>query len=257
MLASQLPIAVLCFAVLGSVAEQGATPDVQWVWLPGESVSMPAVKSRVLPSYPVEPGAVPVRGTIEMEVVVDRTGAVGQARVMNALADRSTLEQSALEAVKQWQFRPGEARGGRPVAVLVQVTIRFDPPDGSRPTGAVSADVSQLPRFVSTTPDPFASATPAGLKPAGLQLPRPLRSVTPNYTSAALRGRIQGSVELQAVVMPDGTVGAVRVLKSLDDKYGLDEEAVAAAGRWFFQPGQMNGRPVPTIVTLMLEFRLR
>jgi TonB family protein len=215
---------------------------------------MPAVVSRVLPGYPTGMSAVPVRGTIEMEVVVDRTGAVAQARMVRSLADRSTLDQSALDAVKQWRFTPGMDRGNRPVAVLVLVNITFEPPATGQ-AGTVSASVSQLPRFVSATPDPFASATSAVSKP-GMQAPTMLRSVSPSYTSAAMRVQIQGAVELEVVVMPDGTVGAVRVLKSLDDKYGLDEQAVAAAGRWFFEPGKMNGRPVATIVTLILEFRL-
>jgi TonB family protein len=55
--------------------------------------------------------------------------------------------------------------------------------------------------------------------------------------------------------MPDGTVGAVRIVKSLDTR--LDEQAVQAAARWFFEPGTLNGTPVATRVTLELEFRLR
>jgi hypothetical protein len=41
-------------------------------------------------------------------------------------------------------------------------------------------------------------------------------------TSQAIRARIQGCNIVEAVVLPDGTVGDVRVIQSLDTKYGLD-----------------------------------
>ena len=58
-------------------------------------------------------------------------------------------------------------------------------------------------------------------------------------------------------MLADGTVGTVRVLKSLDRVYGLDQSAIAAAQKWRFVAGTINGKPVPTIVTLILEFNLR
>ena len=72
-----------------------------------------------------------------------------------------------------------------------------------------------------------------------------------------MRAKIQGVVELEAVVLENGTIGEVRVVKSLDKAYGLDQEAMNAAKKWLFRPGvDPNGKPVATIVTLILEFRL-
>ncbi|HSK10323.1 MAG TPA: TonB family protein, partial [Vicinamibacterales bacterium] len=59
---------------------------------------------------------------------------------------------------------------------------------------------------------------------AGIDLPQVLREVKPQYTAEAMRAKIQGVVLLEAVVMPDGTVGDVRVVKSLDPVFGLDQE---------------------------------
>jgi len=78
----------------------------------------------------------------------------------------------------------------------------------------------------------------------------------PQYTSEAMRAKIQGDVELEAVVMPNGLVGDIRVVKSLDDKFGLDQEAIKAAKQWVFKPGTRFGEKVPVIVTLILTFRL-
>jgi TonB family protein len=58
-------------------------------------------------------------------------------------------------------------------------------------------------------------------------------------------------------VLPDGTVGDVRITRSLDSRFGLDQEAIAAARRWRFKPGLLNGRPVPVAVTIELMFSLR
>lgn len=68
-----------------------------------------------------------------------------------------------------------------------------------------------------------------------------------------MRAEIQGLVEMQAVVEPDGTVGGTRIVKSLDDQLGLDWAAACAGSQWVFRPATLDGTPVAVIVTLMLE----
>lgn len=91
----------------------------------------------------------------------------------------------------------------------------------------------------------------------GVAPPRVLREIRPEYTSEAMRARIQGTVWLDVVVLPDGTVGDVTVSKSLDSVFGLDSQAVAAARQWLFAPGTRLGEPVAVLVTLELFFNLR
>lgn len=92
---------------------------------------------------------------------------------------------------------------------------------------------------------------------AGIVNPRLVREVKPQYTSEALRAKVTGTVELEAVVLPDGTVGDVRITRSLDPVFGLDEEAIKAARQWVFQPGTRFGEPVAILVRLALDFNLR
>jgi protein TonB len=92
---------------------------------------------------------------------------------------------------------------------------------------------------------------------SGVESPRLLRSVRPNYTSEAMRAKVQGVVRLEGVVLPDGTVGDVRVLRSLDSVFGLDEEAVKAAKQFRFAPGTRFGQPVAVLVSFEIEFTLR
>ena len=91
----------------------------------------------------------------------------------------------------------------------------------------------------------------------GVDPPRVLREIRPEYTSEAMRARIQGTVWLDVIVLPDGTVGDVTVSKSLDTVFGLDSQAVAAARQWLFAPGIRLGEPVAVLVTLELFFNLR
>jgi TonB family protein len=91
----------------------------------------------------------------------------------------------------------------------------------------------------------------------GISAPSIVRQTKPNYTPDAMKAKIQGDVTLEAVVMPDGTVGDVRVIKSLDKRMGLDDEAIKAAKLWLFNPGKdRGGKPVPVMVTLILSFRM-
>ena len=90
----------------------------------------------------------------------------------------------------------------------------------------------------------------------GVSWPSIIREEKPKYTSDAMRAKIQGQVELEIVVLENGTVGEVRITKSLDRTYGLDQAAIDAARKWFFMPGRRDGLPVATRVGLILEFRL-
>ena len=91
----------------------------------------------------------------------------------------------------------------------------------------------------------------------GVELPRVLREVRPNYTADAMRAKVQGTVLIEAVVLPDGTVGQVQVVRSLDTTFGLDQEAIKAAKQWRFAPGTRMGQPVSVLVTIELTFTLR
>ena len=91
----------------------------------------------------------------------------------------------------------------------------------------------------------------------GVTLPRVLHEERPQYTSDAMRAKVQGTVLLECVVRPDGSVGDVQVIRSLDPTFGLDQQAVAAARKWRFAPGTRLGEPVPVLITIELTFTLR
>lgn len=91
----------------------------------------------------------------------------------------------------------------------------------------------------------------------GVLLPQPLKEVKPQYTADAMRAKVQGTVLLECVVLPDGSVGNVEIVRSLDSTFGLDQEAIKAAKQWRFRPGTRFGEPVAVLVTIELTFTLR
>ena len=93
----------------------------------------------------------------------------------------------------------------------------------------------------------------------GVTSPVLVREVKPNYTGEAMRAKLQGIVEMEAVVMPDGTVDpkSIRITRSLDANLGLDQQAIIAVKQWRFRPGLYKGQPVPVRVNVELTFTLR
>jgi TonB family protein len=91
----------------------------------------------------------------------------------------------------------------------------------------------------------------------GVEMPALVREVKPRYPGDAMRALLQGIVSLEAIVLPDGTVGEVHVSKSLDVKHGLDAEAVRTVKQWRFKPGTKGGQAVPVIVSIEMSFTLK
>jgi protein TonB len=97
-----------------------------------------------------------------------------------------------------------------------------------------------------------------GLTPGnGVSWPRLVREVKPNYTADAMRAQVEGLVELEILVLEDGSVGRVSIVRSLDARFGLDQEAINAVRRWRFDPGRRQGKAVATRVGVELSFNLR
>ena len=90
-----------------------------------------------------------------------------------------------------------------------------------------------------------------------MTLPRLLHDPRPNYTADAVRNKVTGIVLLAIVVERDGTVGPVRIARSLDSVYGLDDEAVRTVKKWRFIPGMKDGVPIRVAITVEMTFTLR
>jgi len=106
------------------------------------------------------------------------------------------------------------------------------------------------------SPIPFGGESVSACDPE-VNLPRLVKEVKPQYTKAALNARIEGSVLLEGLVLTDGRVGDIRVLRSLDSRLGLDVQAIRALKEWGFLPGTVRGQPIPVVVTIELTFRLK
>lgn len=91
----------------------------------------------------------------------------------------------------------------------------------------------------------------------GVSLPTVLKQAKAEYTQEAMDAHIEGIVGLEAVVLSDGKVGEVRVTRSLDTTYGLDQQAVKSMKLWEFKPGQKDGKPVAVRVNVQINFTLK
>ena len=91
----------------------------------------------------------------------------------------------------------------------------------------------------------------------GVTPPIEIFTPKPKYTADAMRAKVQGTVVMTAVVMPDGSVTNIQIVRSLDQSFGLDAEARRTAAQWRFRPGLLKGQPVPVRILIELDFNLR
>jgi periplasmic protein TonB len=90
---------------------------------------------------------------------------------------------------------------------------------------------------------------------SGIAPPRLLREVKADYTEDARRRGLSGEVVMEIVVLRDGSVGEVKILRGLGS--GLDQRAVDAVRQWRFAPAERQGVLVDVLVEVAVEFKLR
>lgn len=92
---------------------------------PKEETIPPEIVHRIPAEYTEMAREKGIEGTVVLMVLVRRDGSVGDISISESL--EAGLDQSALEAVKGWEFVPA-TRGGNAVEVVVEIQIEFKLP---------------------------------------------------------------------------------------------------------------------------------
>ncbi len=79
------------------------------------------ILSKTNPVYPVDAKRARIQGTVKLEAVISKTGEVDQLKVASG---PSALQQSALDAVRKWTYKPFLVNG-EPVEVKTTINVTY------------------------------------------------------------------------------------------------------------------------------------
>lgn len=169
--------------------------------------------------------------------------AVVREREQNS-AEAETLYRSALSV---------EDQNSAEAATTLELYARFLTDQGRQDDAKFISDhASALRRTLGA--QPAQAKSQAFHIGNGVNPPKLLYKVEPEYTAEARIAKYQGSVQLSVEIGTDGVARNFRVTKGLG--LGLDENAVTAVRQWQFQPGTKDGASVPVLATIEVNFRL-
>ena len=90
-----------------------------------ESVDvLPKAVRRSAPKYPGSARARGITGKVVLRILIDKQGRVSKVKVIDS-SPKGVFEQSAIEAIKNWQYNPAIYQGQR-VKIWANQTINFN-----------------------------------------------------------------------------------------------------------------------------------
>ncbi len=191
--------------------------------------SFPAFVSRKVARVEY-PSGIPTplpEGTVKLWADVNAQGVVESVQVVHELSPE--LDSAASRAVSGWHFTPAE-QDGAPVPSRAVVDVVFASP---HPYVVVNGI-----HFVND-----GGATP----------PKALYAPDPEYTKAAVKAKITGTVVLLVAIDEEGRPKMVRIQRSLDPV--LDQSSVDAVRLWKFEPSRKDGQPVLVLINVEVVFK--
>jgi protein TonB len=109
-------------------------------------------------------------------------------------------------------------------------------------------------RTAVVAPPPPPPPAPKLVRVGGvIREPKKLVHVAPVYPEIARLSQIEGKVTMEAVLDVTGRVESVRVLNAVPL---LEDAAVRAVRQWRYTPTELNGVPVPVLMTITVVFSL-
>ena len=183
--------------------------------------------------------------------------------VNSASAAAGTAAAQSLSSTAPTQYAPVQPAPQAPPAVsqpAPAIPIRSSPPHAVPASEMAGIPSSLKSQIASTTPE-MSGAKPddGGASVIGpVALPESAvrallaQAPAPEYPAGAKASGQRGSVILQVLIGPDGTV---QDAKFMQGSFMFARSAIDAVKQWRFKPYSMNGRPVAVQSTITLDFK--
>lgn len=187
-------------------------------------MSEPALIYKVDPEPTPEARNVKFSGVVLLNLIVNAKGLPENVHLLRGVG--MGLDARAIEAVKQYRFRPAML-DGKPVPVELNVEVSFQNFDSNGPAKAAGRDVSP---------------------------PKLIYQVEPQYTQAARKAKTAGIVLVNLTVDRNGRPTGVRIVHGVGN--GLDKKAVDAVSKYRFRPAMQDGKPVARSLNVEVNFQI-
>ncbi len=223
----------------------------------------------VLPEYPASAHANHIEGNVMVNVVVDENGKVQDVMPLDWPPRSPEMRDAAVATIKKWEYQP-ILKDGKPVPVRSYIAFRFQL--------ETEPHVEVLTRSESSSPDPLGQphGQPVtggvlsglignGAPPPKVAAPRKIEilpsvaeehlvhKVDPLYPQMAVRGRIQGTVVLRAVISKNGIVEHLMFISGHPILWPAARDAVQL---WKYSPFLVDGNPVEVETNITVTFHL-
>lgn len=216
-----------------------------------------------------------ITGIVNIGLRITPQGDIGEN--FRVLDGPPLLVQSAIDAIRQWKFRPNEVKG-EVTWSRVRALVRFNsdgttaidlapailadnfgdpgtpksaatafPRPSSSPACKPVTEPAQAPMFVDGAYVPYIG---------GIGGPKCVECPDPSYSDEARAAKVSGTVVLHFIVTEEGHATNIQVKRSLG--HGLDEKAAEAVGNWRFKPAVgPEDKPVPVWTDVEVNFRIK
>jgi TonB family protein len=225
---------VLALALTSLATAQEAAP--QRIAVDKTQMASQIVK-KVAPVYPSLARQARIQGQVVLKVEITKSGDVENIQLVSG---HPMLAPSAIEAVKQWKYRPYLVNG-EPANVRTEVFVNFTLADASSPDGPAAGVPAQIPA-------PTRIRVSQGVEHGLL-----VSKVQPQYPSDAKEQHIQGEVLLSVTIDKEGNVANIQAVSGPDS---LVPASIEAVKQWKYRPFLLNGTPVEVETQVTVNFTL-
>jgi TonB family protein len=217
--------------------------------------------TKVQPVYPGD--AKQIQGTVVLKVIIDKQGNVSN---IQAISGHPMLIPAAIEAVKQWKYKP-YLPNGEPVEVATSVTVNFthaDTPAADSVAGSVPGGIPEgekggiapsnpADQTVVGTPQPLLGTPQRVRVSSGVAQALLVFKVPPQYPQEAKDAHIQGVVVMRAIIDKDGNVANIQLISGHPL---LAPPAIDAVKQWKYKPFLLNQTPLEVETQVLVNFTL-
>jgi protein TonB len=118
------------------------------------------------------------------------------------------------------------------------------------PNGAPAATLKETPKPPKPIVEPHSGPLAVG---GAVQAAKLIYGPKPVYPHLAVVSRVQGTVKIQAIIAPDGTIHSLQVMSGPPL---LIQAAKDAVSQWRYQATMLNGRAVEVVTEIDVNFTL-